>query len=502
MNNRASGILLHITSLPSQFGIGDLGPWAYRFADLLAESGQSLWQVLPLTPPRPDHYSPYLSPSAFAGNWLLVSPELLVQDGLLTVDDLSSHPEFPADQVEYRSAADFKARLLQRAYESFLSSSGKDDYEVFCRENSHWLDDFALFMALQEEQGNKVWSAWPSDLRDRDPESLEEAKNRLNESIAREKFHQFLFFKQWRDLKRYCNERGVRIFGDVPIYVDYDSADVWTHPELFKLDQDKRPTVVSGVPPDYFSKTGQLWGHPIYRWDIMKQTGYQWWMERIEHSLRQCDLVRIDHFRGLVGYWEVPAGEETAIKGTWVSGPGRDFLRTILDRFQSHPIVAEDLGLITPDVIEVKRELGLPGMKVLLFAFGGKPTNPYLPHNMEKNCVAYTGTHDNNTARGWFEQEASELEKQHVLDYLGYKSPPGDIHWALIRLLMMSVAHTVVFPVQDILGLGAEARMNTPSVTYGNWRWRLSPDALTTELWQFLLRMTKMYGRVPASPLR
>jgi 4-alpha-glucanotransferase len=282
----------------------------------------------------------------------------------------------------------------------------------------------------------------------------------------------------------------------MPIYVDYDSTDVWTHPELFKLDQEKRPTAVSGVPPDYFSKTGQLWGHPIYRWEVMKQDGYAWWMERIEHGLRQCDLVRIDHFRGFVGYWEVPAGEETAINGTWIEGPGRDFFRKVLDRFPSPPIIAEDLGLITPDVAEVMRESGFPGMKVLLFAFGDDlPTNPYIPHNLERNCVAYTGTHDNNTVRGWFEKEATEEEKRNLFDYLGHEVRPEDIHWCLIRLLMMSVADTVIFPMQDLLGLGEEDRMNTPSVPYGNWRWRLDRDALTPELRQRLLAMTRIYGR-------
>lgn len=498
MNVRSSGILLHVTSLPSPFGIGDMGPCAYRFADFLSETGQSVWQILPLNPPREGHYSPYLSPSAFAGNPLLISPELLVRDGLIPEEEIAALPGYSRNRVEFDRAIPFKKRLLERAHRSFRERQDLQGYEAFCSENQHWLDDFALFMALQSSLDNKVWHEWPPELRDRDRHALSAAAQALQDDIFREKFFQYVFHTQWLSLKEYCNERGIKIFGDIPIYIDYNSADVWTHPELFKLNEEKRPIAVSGVPPDYFSKTGQLWGHPIYRWDVLKLTDYQWWLDRIAHNLKLCDLVRIDHFRGFVAYWEVPAGEDTAINGKWIEGPSSDFFKTVIDRFPELPIVAEDLGLITADVEEVIRELDLPGMKVLLFAFGDDTaTNPYVPHNLVTNCIAYTGTHDNNTARGWFDEESSEEDKRRLLNYLGCEVPPAELHWALIRLLMMSVANTVVFPMQDVLGLGSEDRMNTPATTDGNWRWRLDPDLLIPPVKEKLLSMTRTYGRQP-----
>lgn len=498
MNHRCSGVLLHVTSLPSPFGIGDMGPNAYRFADFLQETGQSIWQILPLNPPRRGHFSPYLSPSAFAGNPALISPDLLFRDGLLQSSDIGSLPEFPRNRVDFDRVIPLKNRLLEKAYRSFQRHGATVEYERFCEIHRHWLDDFALFVALQARFDDKVWQEWPAELRDCEPEALAEAREELKDEIAREKFFQYVFRTQWLGLKKYCNDRNVRIFGDIPIYVDYDSADVWMHSHLFKLDDEKRPIAVSGVPPDYFSKTGQLWGHPIYSWDTLKATKYQWWIDRISNNLELCDLVRIDHFRGFVGYWEVPAGETTAINGKWVKGPSQDFFRAVLDRFPDLPIIAEDLGVITEDVIEVMREFDLPGMKVLLFAFGdGTPTNPYLPHNLERNCIAYTGTHDNNTARGWFEEEASWAEKSALIRYVGRKISVDEVHCALIRLLMMSVADTVVFPMQDILGLGAEDRMNTPSVSAGNWRWRLDWDLVTPAVRENLLSMTKTYGRFP-----
>jgi len=496
MTKRASGILLHPTSLPSRFGIGDLGPAARSFADFLAEGGQSFWQVLPVNPPRADHYSPYLSPSTFAGNTLLISPELLVEHGLIDREDLRAAPPFPAEFVDFPSVVAFKKQIFSRAFESFQTSGAAPDYEAFCRKNSYWLDDFALFTALQSHYKGKVWSEWPLSFRDRRRDAIEEARQTLEPSIDFEKFLQYEFHRQWSAWKGYCNEIGVNIIGDVPIYVDYDAADVWTQPALFKLDEAKRPRVVSGVPPDYFSTTGQLWGHPIYDWEVFKQSRYDWWLKRLEHNLTMCDIVRIDHFRGLVGYWEVPAGEKTAINGEWVKGPGEDFFRLVVELFPSAPIIAEDLGIITPDVTELRRAFRFPGMKILLFAFGDDSgTNPYLPHNLEKNCVAYTGTHDNNTAKGWFEREASVDERRRLLDYIGRDVDPSGIHWDMMRLLMMSVADIVIFPVQDILGLGQEARMNVPSTTKGNWRWRVAGDLLTSELTEKLRKMTKTYGR-------
>lgn len=496
MNKRSSGILLHLTSLPSPFGIGDMGPSAYLFADFLAETKQNLWQILPTNPPRPDHYSPYLSPSAFAGNALLISPELLVQDGLLGKADLASAPQFDAERVDYPSVVAFKSQLLLRAYEAFKESNKSPEYEQFCSDATYWLEDFALFAAIEGRFPENVWNQWPAELRDRQKDAIDQAREEERDRIELEKFIQYVFHKQWQAMRSYCNEKGIRIFGDIPIYVDYNSVDVWTHPNLFQLDEHKAPTVVSGVPPDYFSETGQLWGHPIYRWDVLEETGYAWWMERIGHNLDLCDLVRIDHFRGFVGYWEVPAHEKTAINGQWIDGPGSRFFKVLLERYPALPIIAEDLGVITPDVEAVMEEFGLPGMKILLFAFGDDlATNPYIPHNLVRNCVAYTGTHDNNTARGWFEHEIGEFERQRVLNYLGYEVEPENIHWALIRLVMMSVAHMAVFPMQDILGLGREDRMNTPSVIQGNWRWRLLPEMLTDELTKELGTMTELYGR-------
>lgn len=496
MNRRSNGILLHLTSLPSLFGIGDLGPSAYNFADFLSETGQSLWQILPVNPPRPDHYSPYLSPSAFAGNPLLISPELLVRDCLLEQSDLQSSPGFPADRVDFPSVVPYKKELLEKAYRSFVKNNKPSDYEHFCEESRYWLDEFALFVAIEDRFKGQVWNQWPEELRDRHPEAIQRAKADLRETIDRAKFFQYIFCRQWTAFREYCNGKGVRIFGDIPIYVDFSSADVWTHPNLFRLDKNKSPLVVSGVPPDYFSKTGQLWGHPIYRWDALEEGGYEWWMERIGHNLKLCDLVRIDHFRGFVGYWEVPADEKTAMNGKWVDGPGSRFFKAVLQRFPDLPIIAEDLGVITPDVVEVMEEFDFPGMKILLFAFGDDlATNPYIPHNLVRNCVAYTGTHDNNTARGWFENEIPEEIRQRVFNYLGREVPAEDIHWELIRMVMMSVADMTVFPMQDVLGLGSEDRMNTPSVTNGNWRWRFLPDMLTNELRDRLLLMTQIYGR-------
>jgi len=497
MKRRASGVLLHVTSLPSPFGVGDMGPWTYRFADFLAETKQSLWQVLPLNPTDPEHYnSPYHSTSAFACNPLLISPETLVQDGLLNRADVKSPPDFPVERVDYRAAGAYKAKLFHKAYERFRGKRDHYEYESFCSENSHWLEDFALFMALKSHFHGKVWSEWAQDLRDRQPEALQSARGELGEKVDREKFLQHIFFKQWSILKNYCSQKGIQIIGDIPIYVEHDSADVWTHPEIFKLDEAKRPSAIAGVPPDYFSETGQLWGNPVYRWDVLRKKGYYWWVQRMERNLKLCDVLRIDHFRGLVAYWEVPATEKTAINGKWIEAPAMDFLNHLMRKFPFLPIIAEDLGLITPDVREIMHHFELPGMKVLLFAFGEDlPTNPYIPHNLPKNCVAYTGTHDNNTIRGWFEGGEAPEDKKRLLRYLGRDVPIEEVHWELIRLLMMSVANTVIFPMQDILGLGQEARMNRPATLKGNWQWRLVPDLLTADLTNRLLEMTEMYGR-------
>jgi len=497
MKRRGSGILLHVTSLPSHFGVGDMGPWAFRFVDFLAETKQSLWQILPVNPTDPEHFnSPYHCTSAFACNPLIISPELLVQDGLLNKSDVKSPPDFPLERVDYRAAGAYKKKLFNRAYERFKGKRPQYEYKRFCSENSNWLEDFALFVALKSHFDGMVWSEWPQEVRDRHPEALQSAKTELHEKAEMERFLQYIFFNQWSILRNYCNQKSIQIIGDIPIYVKHDSVDVWTHPEIFKLDNEKRPYAVAGVPPDYFSETGQLWGNPVYRWEVLKEKEYSWWVQRMEQNLRLCDVVRIDHFRGLVAYWEVPATEKTAIKGKWIEAPAMEFLNHLTRKFPFLPIIAEDLGVITPDVREIMRNFELPGMKVLLFAFGEDlPTNPYIPHNHVKNCVAYTGTHDNSTIRGWFEREITPEDKKRLLRYLGRDVPLDELHWELIRLLMMSVANTVIFPMQDILGLGEEARMNRPATLEGNWEWRLLPDLLTPDLASRLLEMTEMYGR-------
>lgn len=516
MRTRGNGILLHITSLPSPFGIGDLGDSAYRFADHLAESRQSFWQVLPLGPTDPIcGNTPYDSRSAFAGNPLLISPEGLVGDGLLTQEDLKNHAPFPEGRVDYRAVTEFKGKLLDRAYASFKAegteidakSEGNDvnqrdgpkkikdrcGYDRFIADNAFWLEDFALFSAIKSHLHGRIWSKWPDELRDRRHEALERMLGDLREEIEKQKFVQHIFFRQWSLLKRYCNSKGIQIIGDMPIYVNYDSSDVWTRPEIFKLDGNKKPLTVAGVPPDYFSKTGQLWGNPIYRWDVLKKDGYAWWLGRLGHNLQLFDMLRIDHFRGLVAYWEVRAGKKTAVEGEWVRVP-EDFFNAIFRHFPNLPVIAEDLGFITPDVREAIRRFDLPGMKLLLFAFGeGLPQNPYAPHNHVKNCVIYTGTHDNNTARGWFEKEATVEDRRRLFGYLGREISPDQISWEMVRIAMMSVADIAILPMQDVLGLGEDARMNRPGQTEGNYQWRLLPSQMKTD--PRLKEMTEIYGR-------
>ena len=498
MNHRSSGILLHVTSLPSRFGIGDIGPSAHRFIDFLHETKQGLWQILPLNPTDQGCCnSPYHSHSAFAFNPLLISPEAMLSQGLLISSDLEPIPAGRPDIVDYHSVSDYKHSLFQKGFERFEKGRENGEFERFCRENAFWLGDFALFMALKGRFGGKVWSEWPNEFRNRDPVALREAGETLRDSIQKEKFLQYLFFRQWTSLKAYAKEKGVRIIGDVPIYAVYDSVDVWVHPNLFNLDSDLNPVTVAGVPPDYFSKTGQLWGNPVYRWEALKESGYEWWIRKIEHSLSLHDFVRIDHFRGFVAYWQVPAGRTDAIQGEWVEAPAVDFFTKLASRFSPLPVIAEDLGIITDDVREIITCFGLPGMKVLLFAFSAEPENPYLPHNFVRESVVYTGTHDNNTARAWFEGEAAEEELKTMSRYLGKDPDPKEVHWDLIRMAMMSVARWAVFPLQDILGLGPEARMNRPATTKGNWEWRSLPEQITPSVKRRLLEMTETYGRAP-----
>ncbi len=495
MRKRGSGILCHITCLPSPYGIGDMGQGSRDFVDFLSASGQTCWQILPLTATNPGlGNSPYSSPSAFAGNFLLISPEMLVRDGFLEPSDLDGTPCFPTDRVDFGAVARHRDDLLRRAFARFLPRAGRDAlFARFKREHQPWLEDFSLFTALKDRFHGSSWLEWPAEFRDRRPHALERARTELAEQMLRHMFVQYLFFSQWQELKGYCNRRSIQIVGDIPIYVSLDSADVWSNPEMFKLGSDRCPQVVAGVPPDYFSATGQLWGNPVYDWDRLQATGFDWWIRRLEHCFTLYDLTRIDHFRGLVAYWEVPAGEETAVNGSWVEVPVDAFFQALLRRFGTLPLIAEDLGLITPDVKEVLCRYPFPGMKVLLFAFGGG--TDYQPHRYERNCLVYTGTHDTNTVHGWFEQEADHEVRKRLFAYLGRKVGLEELHWELIRMALSSVADTAIIPLQDVLGLGPESRMNTPAQSNGNWTWRCRPELLTDDLAKRLGEMVRVYER-------
>jgi 4-alpha-glucanotransferase len=490
---RSAGVLLHPTCLPGNFGIGDIGPVAFEWIEVLARAGQTWWQILPLNPPGYGD-SPYQAFSAFAGNPNLISPELLRRDGLAQEADLHC-PQFPVDRVDFQGVQAFKGELLQRAWQRFRAGAAsflQAPFEQFCREQAHWLDDYALFMALKDAHKGVPWHQWPDELILRKPSALAEAKSRLTEGTEMHKLVQFLFTRQWDALKQHAHEKGIRLIGDVPIFVSADSADVWAKPEIFQLDARRRPTVVAGVPPDYFSATGQLWGNPHYLWDNLKQTGYSWWIDRLRGALRQVDLVRLDHFRGFEASWEVEADRKTAEVGRWVKGPGSDLLSALRNALGGLPLIAEDLGLITPEVEKLRDEFALPGMRILQFAFGGKPDNPFLPHNYVHNTVVYTGTHDNDTTVGWHHQ-ASAGEKSFLDQYL----PNADHHisWNLVRLAWSSVADYAIAPLQDLLSLGTEARMNYPGKAAGNWGWRVGPGQVTPQVLERLAELTVLYGR-------
>ncbi|HEY8515823.1 MAG TPA: 4-alpha-glucanotransferase [Candidatus Binatia bacterium] len=500
IQQRASGILLHPTSLPGRFGIGDLGPETKRFVDFLVRTGQTLWQVLPLGPTGYGD-SPYQCFSAFAGNPLLVSLEGLVADGLLSEDDLRDPPPFPEERVDYAAVIPYRMALLARAAEAFhrghAGAALAPDFDAFCRAQTHWLDDFALFMALKEAHELRTWSAWPRPLARREPDALAAAREQHAEAIFKHKFIQFMFFRQWDEVRRYANQAGVRIIGDIPIFVAYDSADVWAHPELFFLDEEGKPTVVAGVPPDYFSATGQLWGNPLYRWDVLARQGYAWWLDRLRTTFAQVDILRIDHFIGIHRYWEIPARAKTAIKGRYRPGPGADFLQAARNALGDLPIIAEDLGAITPEVEELRDAFELPGMKLLQFAFDSDATNPFLPHNYPRRCVAYTGTHDNDTTVGWFHATTPE-ERSNAQRYFARSGE--DIAYDFIRGVLSSVADTAIIPMQDVLCLGSEARMNHPGRPSGNWQWRMRADAITDWHVGRLAEMAELYGRAPEKP--
>lgn len=501
--SRSSGILLHITSLPSRFGIGDLGPAAYRFVDFLARTNQRLWQILPLGPVGYGA-SPYSSVSTFAGNPLLISPERLVTEGLLVEHDLADPPDFSEGRVEYDAVTHYKQHLLQTAFERFEADASTEDmhaFDVFCEQNADWLDDYALYATLKEVYGGATWTDWPDPLTLRASDVLAEARKKYARALRKHKLWQHWFDRQWTALRDYCHRRSIQLFGDLPIYVAEDSADVWANQSLFHLDEAGRPTVVSGVPPDDFSDAGQRWGNPLYRWDAMRDRNYAWWRRRLAHILDRVDLVRIDHFRGLVAYWEIPADEDTAVNGRWVDGPGADLFSTLQDALGTLPVVAEDLGLITSDVVALREQFDFPGMAVLHFAFGDGPSSDYLPHNYERNLVAYTGTHDNNTTCGWWTSDAlSPSERTFAKEYLGLtgNSAPA-VHWQCLRMLMASVADRTITPLQDVLGLGAEARMNNPGDGGDNWTWRVARGALTDDVAERLATLTCVYGRAPAN---
>lgn len=508
MKVRKSGVLLHITSLPSPYGIGDLGPGAYRFIDFLSESGQGLWQILPLNSTSTVHgNSPYSSPSVYSGNPLLISPDQMVRDGFLEKKDLAERPSFSNRGIDYHNTSAFKIQLLRTAGRRYRRKLDTDDeFKRFCGENTDWLEDLALFAALKGRFHGAVWSRWPAPLRDRRADALLQWRRKLNDTIQLQKFIQYLFFKQWTQLKEYGRRKKVRFIGDLPIYPNYNSADVWAHPDLFKLDARKKPTAVAGIPPDYFSATGQLWNNPIYRWDVLRKKKYSWWVRRVAHNLKLTDFVRLDHFQGFVNYWEVPGGEPTAVNGKWAEGPGRDLLRVLSKRFPDLPFIAEDLGVITPEVSGLRDGFKLPGMRVLQFAFGHDPlADLYKPENYIRNCVAYTGTHDNDTLIGWLygrsdystrSREEIQQERRNVFRYLGDKKiKKRDMHWELIRLVMMSKADRVVFPMQDLLGLGNGARLNLPGKAEGNWQWRLLPQQITPKLIAKLAGLTRRSHR-------
>ncbi|HSM50793.1 MAG TPA: 4-alpha-glucanotransferase, partial [Thermoanaerobaculia bacterium] len=493
---RGAGLLLHPTSLPSRFGAGDLGPEAASFLDWAARAGQSVWQVLPLGPTGMGN-SPYGCLSAFAGNPLLVSPELCRDEGLLGEDDLARAESPGGDRVDFAAAAGSRERQLRHAFTAFRESPSESLSRAFAEfreapEQATWLRDWALFAALKAGHGGRAWTDWDPELRDRRPGALAAAERRLGEELEYHRFVQFLFFRQWSALRDRTRAAGVELLGDLPIYVAADSADVWAHRELFELDGASQPLRVAGVPPDYFSATGQLWGNPLYRWDRLRESGYAWWIERLRANLRLTDRVRLDHFRGFAGFWAVPAGEATAEGGTWVEGPGAELFEAIAAALGGLPLVAEDLGVITPDVTALRDRFGLPGMKVLQFGFD--PGSDHAPHRLVPHSVVYTGTHDNDTTRGWFES-LDEGARRRVLLYTG--GTPETISWDLLRTAYTAVAELAIAPVQDLLGLDGSARMNRPGSDAGNWGWRLAPGSLGGDLAERLAELVAVAGRLP-----
>ncbi len=505
---RSGGVILHPTSLPSRHGIGDLGPEARRWLDALASMGQRLWQILPLGPTSYGD-SPYQCLSTFAGNPLLISLDDLAEEGILSKGDLDGIPGFPDGHVDYGPVIEVRMAALELACVNFRfrlreSAALRDAYEAFTTANAEWLDDYALFRALKDAQDGRPWTEWPRELALRDRSTLDFWANRMKDDVENVQIRQFLFHYQWSRVREFAQSRGVSIIGDIPIFVAHDSADVWSHPELFTLRDDGQPSVVAGVPPDYFAENGQRWGNPLYRWDAHRDRGYDWWIARLRHTFESFDIVRIDHFRGFAGYWEIPGDEETAVNGHWEPGPGAGFFEAVLSELGDLPIVAEDLGIITPDVHALRDRFGFPGMRVLQFAFGTDSlVQEYLPENYPENCVAYTGTHDNDTTMGWFQSNAGEgstrsqdeieRERGTILNYT--KSDGSELNWDFIRLIYESRANLAVVPLQDILGLGSDSRMNLPGEAQGNWNWRFRWEQIDTETMERLRALTEESGR-------
>ncbi len=495
---REAGVLLHLSSLPSSCGIGDLGPGAYRFVEFLARSGMTLWQILPFCPTEEGRgNSPYSASSAFAGNPLFISLDFLVGMGLLETCDILPPVPFREDRVEYGKVTAWKNAVLGKAFEAALRSSQlMGEVAGFHKAQRHWLEDYALFSVLKKAYSGQPWTSWPESLRKRDPAVLAKARKELWRSVEEEIFRQYLFFRQWGALKSFCRGKGIELLGDLPIYVDHDSADVWAHQNLFDLDGEGHPNSVAGVPPDYFSETGQRWGNPLFRWGEKREELFSWWEARVAHLLCCCDRIRFDHFRGFFAFWSIPGTEPTAVRGTWRAGPGESLFLALRERFGRLPFVAEDLGVIPEDVRRGMERLGLPGMRVLLFAFAGfDAENPYLPHNHDRKTVVYSGTHDNNTSLGWFDREATPEEREALSDYLGFPLGREAVAAVFLRMALSSVAETAILPMQDILGLGREARMNRPGTVSRNWEWRVQGEHLSLPVSERLRRFLQLYGR-------
>lgn len=503
--SRSSGVILHPTSLPGPYGIGDLGEQAYEYADFLEAAGQHIWQILPLVPTGYGN-SPYAGLSAFAGNTLLINPDRLVKENLVSRSSLENAPRFAQDKVNFGKVIEFKERILKEAFSNYQKSPDTQlqaDFLSFCQKNSYWLEDYALFSALKRKHNGAAWDQWEPKYARRKEEALEKAQDDLTDEILSEQFFQYLFFRQWTDLKKYCNKKDISIIGDMPIFVAFDSCDVWSNNHLFKMGKDGKPYAVAGVPPDYFSATGQLWGNPLYDWDVMAKDNYAWWVKRFEAMLEVVDVIRIDHFRGFAACWEIPAGQTTAEKGKWVPTPGTELFQVLVETFEKLPIIVEDLGVITPDVEELRDKFEFPGMRILQMGFGAGSDNIDLPHNYVPHSVVYTGSHDHDTVIGWYKskegtgstraQEQIELERDMCLKYL--RSSGKSINWDFIETAFASVSLLAIVPMQDILGLGSNARMNLPASKDGNWAWRYKRDMMEPEITKRLKSITELYGR-------